>query len=248
VATATPSPSPPPPPPPPAVLTEQEKKIEAKLSKDKNNNMWCKGKNIIDQRRTLQLMILTKPGFVDEGDDLKRKESQTYCQSVPWSAVFFGIALSRQACPGSAATTTKPQFAETSSSWLVAPASFKSDGAPPGKQKKYSTFNDYTIKTLRGLADLVVTKAAETADCKFALESRTTCNNKLNPNSYYAQKDKDVRELVRKANTLLDKNSKYYYCGNHPYNSIFSNQAPPNDKSSLCAVPWYVGWASCFCD
>lgn len=207
--------------------------------------MWCKGLNVIDARRRAK--IDTSTGVVTDTSTpaIKREESQTYCQSVPWSAVFFGIALSsRQACLGSA---TEPLPAKTSGSWLVAPASFKSDGAPSGKEKKYSTFNEpdkiYSLKgstipegsETKSLADLIVATAARTNDCKLALESRKSCDKGgrlLKPTEKI-----NLENQVNKATKIFSgKGSKYYFCGPYPSDE----QDLSNTKSSLCAVPWYV--------
>ena len=228
-------------------IKELETKIDAELGKDKNNMWWCKGANVIDNRRALaskdnkehDQAIKTSQTYYPE-------TSQTYCQSVPWSAVFFGIALSGQACVASAETTQPPPAkTSSSSSWLVAPASFKSDGVPPSKKKIYSTFNDpYTIYTLKGgaqrsasLSDLIASTAAQTADCKTTLESRKKCSGR-NPTSN-DKVQRQVDSLVKKASSLRSL-KKYYYCGNFYSNFLGNLGVTPNDKSSLCAVPWCV--------
>ena len=209
---------------------ELKSKRDAELGKDKNN-MWCKGANVIDNRRRT---LASK-------DATDQETSQTYCQSVPWSAVFFGIALSGQACVASAETTQPPPAkTSSSSSWLVAPASFKSDGVPPSKKKIYSTFNDpHTIYTLKGgaqsasLSDLIASTAAQTADCKTTLESRKKCSRR-NPTSN-DKVQRQVDSLVKKASSLFSLKN-YYYCGNF----LGNLGVTPNEKASLCAVPWCV--------
>jgi hypothetical protein len=226
--------------------SRSQAKVTKELSKAKYE-MWCKGLNVIDARRRAKIDTSTKVVTDTSTPAIKREESQTYCQSVPWSAVFFGIALSPQACLGSATVPAK-----TSGSWLVAPASFKSDGAPYGKGKKYSTFNEpneiYTLKgsttpegsETKSLADLIVATAARTEDCLLALASRDRCDKErlLKPTEYLENKKKDLRKQLEKANNVfLGKGSKYYYCGRYP---LSDEQDPSNTKSSLCAVPWYV--------